>query len=115
MHEAFAILLCSLAIFGLYALFSRIAIALLPHGALALSVDGRGRTCEEILLLTESAKRLAEREKGVCLKVSVLLDENEQEKLMSLRKEGILVYIIKSEKGARYADGDEGGDPMGLY
>ena len=96
MHEAFSILLCALAVIGLYALFSRVAVWLLPHGAITLAVDGRGRTTREILALVASATRLAERERGIALKVSVLLFENEQEKAMSLRKEGILVYNVRS-------------------
>ena len=96
MNEVFAMLLCVLAIFGLYALFSRSAVMLLPRGALFVSVDGRERTEAEILLLTEYARLLTERERGVSADVSVLLDENEQEKAIALRKEGILVYTIKS-------------------
>ena len=52
MHEAVAILLCVLAVFGLYALFARVAVMLLPRGAFMISVDGRDRTVEDILLLT---------------------------------------------------------------
>ena len=96
MHEALAILICMLAVLGLYALFSRIAVLLLPRGVLLLSVDGRERTKEEILLLVEHARLLTERERGVSPRVSVLLDENEKEKAMTLRKEGILVYNVKS-------------------
>lgn len=95
MHEAFAILLCALAVFGLYALFSRIALMLLPYGSLSLTVDGRGKEESEILVLVTNARLLAERERGVALSVSVLLSENEQQKAMSLRKEGILVYTLK--------------------
>ena len=96
MHEVLAILLCALAVFGLYALFSRIALALLPRGVLSLSIDGRDRSVDEILILTENARRFAERARGVALTVSVLLNENEQKKAMTLRKEGILVYTLKS-------------------
>ena len=92
MHEAVAILLCVLAVFGLYALFARVAVMLLPRGAFMISVDGRDRTVEDILLLTERARLLSERERGFSLDVSVLLDEDQQEKAMTLRKEGILVY-----------------------
>ena len=95
MHGAFAVLLCVLAVMGLYAVFSRMALWLLPRGVLLVSVDGRERTHEEILLLTEYAKLFTERERGVAPRVSVLLDENEQEKAMTLRKEGILVYTVK--------------------
>ena len=96
MHEAFAVLLCVLAVFGLYALFSRIAVLLLPKGVLLLTVDGRERTEDEILLLAEYARLITERERGVSPCVSVLLNENESEKAMTLRKEGILVYTLKS-------------------
>ena len=92
MHEAVAILLCVLAVFGLYALFARVAVMLLPRGAFMISVDGRDRTVEDILLLTERARLLSERERGFSPDVSVLLDEDQQEKAMTLRKEGILVY-----------------------
>lgn len=95
MHEAFAILLCALAVFGLYAIFSRLAVMLLPRGELLLSVDGRDRTEEEILVLAEQARFLLEQEGRLFSCVSVLLNENEQEKAMSLRKEGILVYMVK--------------------
>lgn len=95
MHEVLAILICMLAVLGLYALFSRIAVLLLPRGVLLVSVDGRERTEEEILLLAEYARLLTERERGVAPCVSVLLNENEQEKAMTLRKEGILVYTLK--------------------
>lgn len=95
MHEAFAILLCALSVFGLYALFSRIALMLLPRGAISLTVDGRGRDVGEILRLIANACLLAERERGISPSVSVLLNENEHEKAMSLRKEGILVYTLK--------------------
>ena len=96
MHEALAIFVCALAVIGLYALFARIAVLLLPHGNLLLSVDGRGHTAEEILLLTEYARLLAERERRLSPQVSVLLDETESETVMTLRKEGILVYTLKS-------------------
>lgn len=92
MHEAVAVLLCVLAVFGLYALFARVAFMLLPRGTFMISVDGRERTVEDILLLTERARLLSERERGFSLDVSVLLDEDQQEKAMTLRKEGILVY-----------------------
>lgn len=92
MHEAVAVLLCVLAVFGLYALFARVAFMLLPRGIFMISVDGRERTVEDILLLTERARLLSERERGFSLDVSVLLDEDQQEKAMTLRKEGILVY-----------------------
>ena len=96
MHEAIAILFCALAVFGLYALFARVAAMLLPRGALSLSIDGRGRTVEEILILTENARRILERERGLSLTFSVLLCETEKEKAITLRKEGILVYTLKS-------------------
>ena len=96
MHEALAILVCALAVIGAYALFSRLSILLLPRGSILLSVDGREHTAEEILLLTEYARLLAERERGVSPRVSVLLNEDEIEKTMTLRKEGILVYTLKS-------------------
>ena len=96
MHEFLAILFCLLSVLGLYAVFSRIAIMLLPRGALLLTVDGRERTEEDILLMTEYARLLLEREGRLSSRVSVILSENEQEKAMTLRKEGILVYIVKS-------------------
>ena len=96
MYEALAILVCALAVIGAYALFSRLSILLLPRGSILLSVDGRGHTAEEILLLAEYARLLAERERGVSPHVSVLLNEDEFEKEMTLRKEGILVYTLKS-------------------
>ncbi len=96
MHEFLAVLFCVLSVLGLYALFSRIAVMLLPRGELLLTVDGRERTEEDILLLTEYARLLLEREGRLSGYVSVILSENEQEKAMTLRKEGILVYIVKS-------------------
>ena len=96
MHEALAILICALAVIGLYALFSRLAVFLLPHGSILLSIDGREHTAEEILLLTEYARFLAERERRLSPEISVLLNEDEFEKTMTLRKEGILVYTLKS-------------------
>ena len=96
MHEAFAILLCALAVLGLYAVLSRLSVMLLPRGELLLSLDGRDRTVEEILLLAEHARLLLEREGRLSPHVSVLLNENELEKAMTLRKEGILVYVLKS-------------------
>ena len=97
MHDAIAVIICLLAVLGLYALFSRIAVMLLPHGNFFITVDGRAHTEEEILLLAEYARLFAERDRKFFPCVSVLLDENETEKAMTLRKEGILVYIEKKE------------------
>lgn len=97
MHEAFAVFICLLAVLGLYAVFSRIAVMLLPRGSFLITVDGRSRTEEEILLLAEYARLLAEREKSLSPCVSVMLDENETEKAIALRKEGILIYTLKNE------------------
>lgn len=94
MSEFWALLLCMLSVIGLYAIFARVSVMLFPRSSLLLTVDGRGLTVEEILLLTARARFLLEREHRLYGRVSVLLSENEREKEMPLRKEGILVYIV---------------------
>ena len=97
MHEALAILICTLAVFGLYALFSRLAVFLLPRGALTIAVDGRGKTAEEILLSALHARVLLEREPRFSERVAVLLDKADEETMTALRKEGILVCVVQKE------------------
>ncbi len=92
MHEFFAILLCILAVFGLYALFSRIAVRLSPKGSYLLCVNGTDRTEEEILLLLRRARLLYEREWRILPEMAVFLEGEDENKEATLRKEGILIF-----------------------
>ena len=91
MQKMLAILVCFLAVFGLYALFSRLAVWLLPRGAFSLTVCGDGKTVEEILCDVRFARLLLEREGRLSEPVLVLLDGTDKEKTNALRKEGILI------------------------
>ena len=95
MSEAFAVIICILSVFGLYALLSRVSEMLLPRGRMLITVDGRGLSEDKIISLTSCARYMIERDHRFSLRVAVLLNENEQEKAMTLRKEGILVYTVK--------------------
>ena len=98
MHEALAILICLLSVFGLYALFSRLAVALLPRGVFTVAIDGAGKTAEEILLSVLHARILLERETRFAEHVAVLLDAADEETITALRKEGILICMVHKEK-----------------
>ena len=92
-----AILLCFLSVFGLYALLVRICAMLTRRGALMLAVDGREMTEEEILLWVAHARALLEREGTLSDRPLVLLCENDEKKIGTLRKEGVLVFTLKTE------------------
>lgn len=94
MHALSAILFCALAVFGLYALLSRLALTVLPRGKLSVAVDARGMTADEILLWVKTARHLLEREGCLERQPIVLLSPQEQELLGTLRKEGVLVYTV---------------------
>ena len=92
-----ALLLCFFSVFGLYALLLRIAAMLSPRGTFLLTVDGRNMTEEEILLRVTNARFLLERESSLSACPVVLLSENDEEKTGALRKEGVLVFVLKTE------------------
>ncbi len=96
MQEFFSVMLCVLSVFGLYAIFARLAAMLLPKNAFFLAVDGTGLAKDEILLLVQSARLVAERQRFTAKKVVVVLAAPDNEKEEALRKEGILVYTRKS-------------------
>lgn len=91
MRETLAILVSFLAVLGLYALFSRLAVWLLPRASLSVTVCGEGKTVEEILRDVHLSRLLIEREGRFSERVLVLLDGTDQEKINALRKEGILI------------------------
>ena len=93
-----AILLCFFSVLGLYALFARVATALAPRGRAFLSLDGRTLSSEEILLWLSHARLIIEREHGVEEHPAVLLYEDDEEKIGTLRKEGVLVFTLKKEE-----------------
>ena len=92
-----AIFLCFFSVFGLYALFLRIAAMLSPRGDLMVTVDGRNITEEEILLRVARARFLLEKEGRLAECPAVLLSEDDANKEGALRKEGVLVFIIKTQ------------------
>ena len=91
MRETLAILVSFLAVLGLYALFSRLVVWLLPRASLSVIVCGEGKTVEEILRDVHLSRLLIEREGRFSERVLVLLDGTDQEKINALRKEGILI------------------------
>ena len=91
-----AILFCALSVLGLYAIFARLAVFLSPHGALSVTVDGRGKQVEEILLQLESARLLLEREATFSRCVTVLLQEGEEQTAAHLKRMGVVACIVKS-------------------
>lgn len=94
--EAFgAILLCALSVLGLYAVFSRLAVLLSPHGSLSLTVDGRGKQVDEILLSLETARLLLEREAVFSRRVTVLLEAGEELTAEKLARMGVYACIVK--------------------
>lgn len=95
MHEILAILICVLAVLGLYAILSRLAVALLPRGTLLLTVDGAGKGLDEILLSVSHARLFLEREGRLSERIAVLLDGHDTHMAEALRKEGILICILK--------------------
>ena len=111
MGEALTVIICMLSVFGLYALLSRVSEMLLPRGEVLITVDGRGLSLDKIRSLTSRARYIVERDHRLSLRVAVLLYENEQEQLMSLRKEGILVYTVKE---VTEHDGKRDEDPFGI-
>ena len=96
MMEFLSVLVCLLSVFGLYAVFVRLAAMLLPKNAFFLAVDGTGASREEILLMVQNARLIAERQRNIAQRVIVILAEADNEKREALRKEGILVYTHKA-------------------
>ena len=95
MNDFLALLLCLLAVFGLYALFSRIAVALMPRAACMLTLDGEGVTAEELIARARCLTLYAERSRIFDGRIAVILQTEDAHKRETLRKEGILVYIVK--------------------
>ena len=95
MQEFLSVLVCVLSVFGLYAIFTRLAAALLPQNAFLLSVDGTNSTKDEIIIMVQNARLVAERQRFTSSRVIVILALPDKEKEEALRKEGILVYTHK--------------------
>lgn len=102
-----ALLLCFFSVFGLYAIFLRLAAWLSSRGALMVALDGRDMTEEEILLWTAHARFLIEREGRLSERPVVLLSENDEKRIGTLRKEGVLVFVLKNDKTMGGGSGDE--------
>ena len=96
MEALWAILLCILSVFGLYALFTRIAILLSPRGRLSIAIDGKGKSVEEILADLRRARLLLERDASLSSRVVLLLSEEDAALANALRAEGLTVCILKS-------------------
>ena len=95
MQEFLSVLVCVLSVFGLYAIFTRLAAVLLPKNAFLLSVDGTNSTKDEIIIMVQNARLVAERQRFTSSRVIVILALPDKEKEEALRKEGILVYTHK--------------------
>ena len=96
MNPLFALVLCLLSVFGLYAIFSRIAVSLMPRDACVLALDGEGLTEDELLARARCLSLYAECSRIFDGRIAVILQSQDEHKERTLRKEGILVYIVKT-------------------
>ncbi|MBQ9736646.1 MAG: hypothetical protein IJV96_07680 [Clostridia bacterium] len=95
MNDLIALLLCLLAVFGLYAILSRVAVWLLPREECLLALDGENATAEELIARARCLTLYAERSRVFDGRIAVFLKTEDEHKRQTLRKEGILVYIVK--------------------
>lgn len=98
MNDFLALLLCLLAVFGLYAIFSRIAVSLMPREVCILTLDGEAFTAEELIARARCLTLYAERSRIFDGRVAVILKTEDEHKRRTLREEGILVYTVKSNE-----------------
>ena len=95
MHEFLAIVICLLSVLGLYAVFSHLAVLFMPRDHFFLTVDGRGKSAEELSNLLYSGRFLLERIGGCSLDLRVLLEDKDLETAEYLRQNGVAFYFIK--------------------
>ncbi len=89
----FEILVCCLAIVGIYAIFLRISVWLMPHENLVIAIRCDGMDADTLLAQAQRLKLYAESDAAVEQKPVALLDESSPMIEHALREEGIAVYI----------------------
>lgn len=88
------ILICLLAVLGLYALFVRLTVLLSEKEGYATAILAEDKTLDEILVEAELI-RLRSEISASGKKTVVLLEREDEQKENALRQEGFLVYIRK--------------------
>ena len=86
------LLVCLLAVIGVYALFLRLSVLLSGESTFAVAILGTDKSIEEILVEAELLRLRGEIDVSA-KKTVVLLEREDPEKENALREEGILVYI----------------------
>ena len=91
----FEILICCLAILGVYAVFVRLLALRVPQDEVYLAIKADDMSCEEACALAAFLALRAEADNKVQKKTVILLDREDAEQANALRREGFLVYIRK--------------------
>ena len=86
------ILICALAVVGLWALIWRVAVWLMPKERVTLALAADGLSLDEVLCLCHRARLLCERSPHFADEIVALTDQENFEYTPALREEGILVY-----------------------
>lgn len=94
-REILEILTGILAVFGVYALFCRLACWATPKKEYRMAVRGDGKTPEEILLLAKAAALYAERDKALSPAMTALLEEEDGAVVRTLSEMQVSVYVRK--------------------
>ncbi len=89
------VLICCLAVVGIYAIFLRISVWLMPHENLVIAIRCDGEDPDAVLMQAQRLKLYAETDASVEKKPVALFDESAPVIENALREEGIAVYIKK--------------------
>ena len=91
----FELLVCFLAIAGLYALFLRLAVWLTPRDGIVLAIRYDGEDIAYLLALAHRIRFSVDLDKYAALPPAVLMEESDPIVENALREEGVSVYIKK--------------------
>ena len=91
----FELLLCFLSIIGIYAIFLRIAVWLMPHDNLSVAIRCDEEEIETVIAQAQRIGLYTEADASVARRPVALLEAENEEMEIALREEGIAIYIRK--------------------
>ena len=87
--------ICALAFFGLYGLFYRLLVWLMPKKRYVLAVRAENLSEDSLCFLAELAWLKSETEQLVASERAVLFEKENDPRLEAVRRAGITVYVRK--------------------